>query len=345
MSEPVTQFRKAVRLVAQLRRLPGRVSALETAVREMLEILKAHRLALDQANRPDPALWRGQPPLLSDAGPGVGIFAGGALCRQETFEQPYFSYWITRLHEGLRYHRKLWEYVFIAQALSERGLCAPGRRALGFGVGRERLTSLFASMGVAVTATDLAGDGRVAAGWEATNQLAGGKEGLRHSDVCPNDLFDRNVEFRACDMNAVPDDLIGYDFCWSACALEHLGSIEKGLAFIERSLDCLVPGGWAVHTTEFNVSSNDDTVDHQGTVLFRRRDIDALIKRLRSRGHIVAAMDWSTGDRPLDRYLDLPPFLDDPHLKVAIGGYVTTSIGILIRKGPQADLGTSPPSS
>lgn len=333
MSVPVTIFSKSVRLVAQLRHLPGRVSALERAVREIAEIHKAHRLVLDQVTRPDPALWRGRPSLLIEGGPGVAVFVSGALCRQESFEQPYFSYWIARLGEGLRYHRKLWEFVFIAQALWERGLCSPGRRGLGFGVGRERLTALFASMGVAVTATDLAGDGRVEAGWEATRQHATGKEGLRYPEVCPNDLFDRNVEFRTCDMNAVPEDLTGYDFCWSACALEHLGSIEKGLAFIERSVDCLVPGGWAVHTTEFNVSSNDETVDHEGTVLFRRRDIDALIERLKHRGHTVAEMDWSTGNQPLDQFLDLPPYRDDPHLKISIGGYATTSIGIIVRKG------------
>ncbi|AQR61339.1 hypothetical protein BZG35_06500 [Brevundimonas sp. LM2] len=261
------------------------------------------------------------------------MFAEGALCRQQSFEQPYFSYWAMRLNEGLRYHRKLWEFVFIAQALWERGLCSPGRRGLGFGVGRERLTALFASMGVAVTATDLASDGRVEAGWEATRQHAGGKDGLRYPDVCPDDVFDRNVEYRPCDMNAVAADLVGYDFCWSACALEHLGSIEKGLAFIERSLDCLVPGGWAVHTTEFNVSSNDATVDHEGTVLFRRRDIEALTERLQRQGHTVLKIDWSSGDQPLDQYLDLPPYRDDPHLKVSIAGYATTSIGLIVRKG------------
>lgn len=333
MSIPGIAFGKCVRLVAQLRRLPQRVATLELAVRELTEIYKGHRLVLDQSTRPDAALWQGQPPLLAGQGPGVRVFESGCLCRQDCFEQPYFSFWTARLHEGLRYHRKLWEFVFIAQALWERGLCAPGRRGLGFGVGRERLTALFASMGVAVTATDLAADGRIEAGWESTSQHARGKDALRNSDVCPDDLFDHNVEFRPCDMNAVSQDLVGYDFCWSACALEHLGSIEKGLAFIERSIDCLAPGGWAVHTTEFNISSNDQTIDNAGTVLFRRRDIEALIERLRARGHWVADMDWSIGDRALDQYLDLPPYRDDLHLKVALGGYATTSVGIIVRKG------------
>jgi len=61
-------------------------------------------------------------------------------------------------------------------------------------------------------------------------------------------------------MNAAPSDLSDFDFCWSASAFEHFGSIDQGLAFIERIIECLKPGGRAVHTTELNVSSNDDTV-------------------------------------------------------------------------------------
>ncbi|MFC7553840.1 hypothetical protein ACFQU7_18870 [Pseudoroseomonas wenyumeiae] len=35
------------------------------------------------------------------------------------------------------YHRKVWEMAFVAQAIWEAGLLAPGRRALGFAVGRK----------------------------------------------------------------------------------------------------------------------------------------------------------------------------------------------------------------
>lgn len=311
--------------------------AIERAVRHM-EISQGEQRreiqqALAQLMLPDPKIWQGQPPLLDGAAPGDRVFDRGAICRQDSFRQPYFSYWTARLGEGLRYHRKLWEFVFISQALWERGLCVEGRRGLGFGVGREPLTAMFASEGVQVTATDLAPDDKIVAGWEATNQHANGKEALRNPVVCPDDMFDRNVEFRFCDMNAVPEDLVGYDFCWSACALEHLGSIEKGLAFIERSIDCLAPGGWAVHTTEYNVSSNDKTVDNLGTVLFRAQDFEKLSERLKAKGHEMAVMDWNAGDEPVDRYLDLPPYRHDPHLKMMLMGFTTTSIGILVRKG------------
>ncbi len=83
---------------------------------------------------------------------------------------------------------------------------------------------------------------------------------LNDRHLCDRQQFNRFVEFREVDMNTVPDDLAGYDFCWSACALEHLGSLDNGIKFIRRSLACLAPGGVAVHTTEFNTSSDEDTL-------------------------------------------------------------------------------------
>lgn len=318
----------------RFRQLPKRLTALERDVRRTRALMEAHRRETQQVLSylmlPDPALWRR--PSVASSGPGLDIFTGGALCRQELFEQPFFHFWCGRIGEEVRYHRKQWEFVFIAQAAWERGLLAPGRRALGFGVGTEPLSALFAAHGVKVTATDMAGDAVQSAGWQATAQHASGKDGLRHLGICPPDAFDRNVEFRNCDMNAVPADLTGYDFCWSACALEHLGSIEMGLSFIERSIDCLAPGGWAIHTTEFNLTSNEATIDNEITVLFRRQDIERVIERLRAQGHEAAAVDWTEGTGALDQYIDLPPYRSEPHLSAAIAGFKTTSLGLIVRK-------------
>ena len=52
-------------------------------------------------------------------------------------------------------HRKLWEWIFIIEALSERGMLTAGRRGLGFGVGQDPLAAIFASHGVSVVATDV----------------------------------------------------------------------------------------------------------------------------------------------------------------------------------------------
>lgn len=266
--------------------------------------------------------------------PGEGVLNQSLPCRQDSFSEPWFSYWTRALHTHNRHHRKLWEFVFICQALWERGMLKDGARGLGFGVGTEPLGALFASHGCQIVGTDMAADQMTAAGWAKTQEHAAGKWAMRHPYLCPDDVFDRQVDFRTCDMNAVPDDLTDFDFCWSSCALEHLGSLEHGLRFIERSVDCLKPGGWAVHTTEYNFGSNDQTVDNLGTVLYRRRDFEALRDRLAAKGHWLAPLDFDIGSGPADTYLDVPPYGQLPCLKIALMGYPTTSFGLIVRRGP-----------
>lgn len=308
---------------------------LDLLSQELAAYNRETRLMLASLALPDRDLWAGQP-VATPGTPGENVFPGGALCRQVDFATPYFQFWTTRLGEGLRYHRKLWEFVFICQALWERGLMSEGRRALGFGVGTEPLTALFASHGCQVLATDLSMGEAVDMGWTSTNQHAAGKEALRKPHICPDAMFDAHVAFEACDMNNVPARYQDFDFCWSACALEHLGSIEKGLAFIERSVQCLKPGGFAIHTTEYNISSNDETVDDQYTVLFRQRDFEALAARLTAQGHTVFPINYDPGAEPVDQYIDVAPYRPEPHLKIALAGFAATSMGIIVQRGPGA---------
>jgi hypothetical protein len=93
---------------------------------------------------------------------------------------------------------------------------------------------------------------------------------LNDRGICDAALFSKLVDFRNVDMNNMPSDLVGYDFCWSSCAFEHLGSIELGMQFVEISLKCLKPGGLAVHTMEYNGQSNRNTLSEGGAVIFRK---------------------------------------------------------------------------
>lgn len=308
------------------------VQRLDHLSHQVDQLQRELRLLLGNISLPPNDIWRGRP-LWAEGAPGENVFANSTLCRQESFEQPYFPYWARRIGAGLAYHRKLWEFVFICQALWERGAIRPGARGLGFGVGREPLAAFFASQDCEILATDMDADSAVEMGWSHTDQHALGMDALRNPAICPTEQFDRNVNFRVVDMNDIPDDLNGYDFCWSACAFEHLGSIEHGLRFVERSVECLKPGGFAIHTTEFNLSSNEHTLAEGSTVLFRQRDMEALSARLEAQRHIVAPFDFSPGLEPLDRYIDVAPYRTEPHLKLALAGYATTSIGVIVQRG------------
>lgn len=254
------------------------------------------------------------------------------LCTQQRCASPEFFAWSEELRERARHHRKLWEFVFIAQSLHERGMLSAGRKGLGFGVGSEPLSSAFAARGCTVVGTDQPPTRAAQSGWAEGAQLATSLASLNGRGICPQEVFAERVTYRPVDMNHVPSDLTDFDFCWSACALEHLGDLAAGMAFVERSLDCLRPGGVAVHTTEFNVSSNDETLERGATVIYRRRDIEALIRTLEAAGHEVSPVDWNPGEGTLDEYVDAPPYDSDAHVKLSIWGHTTTSLGLIVRR-------------
>jgi hypothetical protein len=84
------------------------------------------------------------------------------------------------------------------------------------------------------------------------------------------DEFARLVSMEICDMRSDLAHLRDFDFCWSSCSPVHLGLIRAGLDFIHNSIATLKVGGVAVHTTEYNVSSNEATIEYPNLVLFRR---------------------------------------------------------------------------
>lgn len=216
------------------------------------------------------------------------------------------------------------------QVLAMEGMIAPGRRGLGFGVGRESSVAVLASRGVQITATDL-GTESAQREWVETQQHAACASDLNERWICPPDQFEKLVDFRVQDMNAISPDLRSYDFCWSLCAFEHLGSIQRGLDFVRNSLFCIRPGGLLVHTTELNCNSNEGTLTEGPIVIFRRRDFQDLAEELASQGHQIT-LNFTLGADALDRYVDEAPYTERRHLRLRLGGHVTTSFGLVVRK-------------
>jgi len=266
------------------------------------------------------------------------------VCRAEHFRSDWLGRWRELLLERPavlageyrpQLHRKHWEWCAIAQALWERGFLGPGVRAVGFAVGQEPLPSLFAGYGVHVLATDLQSEAETAERWRESGQHAASLEQLYVERLVGRDDFERRVRFRPADMAAETWDLQdgGFDFVWSSCSFEHLGSLEAGLDFVLRSADLLRPGGVAIHTTEYNVSSNDATLEEGHTVLYRQRDVEELDRRLRRRRRCLARLDLYPGDEAADLEFDVPPY--DPaggrqHVKLLIGEHVSTSLLLIV---------------
>ena len=245
--------------------------------------------------------------------------------RSETYRA-----WCREMRLEPSMHRKTWEFAYILQVLDIAGVVRPGSRGLGFGVGLEPIPAVLAARGCEVTVTDLPPEEARGLGWAAMSER--GLAELDQDGICPADEFARRVRWRPVDMNAIPAALRrgGFDFVWSSRALEHLGSIALGQAFILNAVECLKPTGVAVHTTEFNLSSNVLTASRQPTVLFRRRDVVDALTRCRARGW-ASTFNPCSGHDPLDRAFDLPPYDGLVHLKLLIGRYVSTSVGLVLQ--------------
>ena len=72
------------------------------------------------------------------------------------------------------------------------------------------------------------------------------------------------------------------------------------------------------------------------SVIWRECDIAEIIEYFNNNECHVEEMDWSLGNEPADMYVDQPPYywLNEPvcHLKLNLEGYITTSVGLIIKK-------------
>jgi hypothetical protein len=283
------------------------------------------------------------------------------VCKYEDFLTDWYCRWAEAFHQeppgfdvhrpDRMLHRKLWEWYVICQALDEASMLAPGRKGCGFAVGREPLVSLFAAYGAEVLATDLPAEADAAntlsaSAWASSGQHSDSLESLHHLNLIGATDFYHRVRFKPADMRNLnlPWEET-FDFLWSSCSIEHLGTLRAGMDFVKDSMSLLNRGGIAVHTTEFNVSSNDETLADGPFVVYRKRDIEQLDYELRRIRCALRRCDFFAGDHLADIEFDDDPFGGKPRsiIKLALGGHIATSIVLIIRKGDHQASGGSRP--
>lgn len=265
-------------------------------------------------------------------------------CKYLDFSTPSYREFESKLklrtilswHSSARHdfaNRKFWEWCEIARALEECNMMRANVSGLGFAVGTEPLASYFASRGCSILATDLHEE-ISKKGWLERNEHAASIERVYFRDLIERTEFDARVSFQPADMRTLDGIDKKFDFIWSSCALEHLGSLQAGIDFINRSLRLLEPGGVAVHTTEFNVSSNSDTIELGESVIYRQSDLERLHRSLQNSGYLVPRIEFDVGSEPPDLNPDMPPYFesDRHHIKLQLGDYVATSFVLIIKK-------------
>jgi hypothetical protein len=271
--------------------------------------------------------------------PGFDTLVSQAAAAAD-FSHPAFISWAGQVHPHERdqvpsfFHRKLWEWVYIVEAVKQSGCLRPGAQALGFGVGNEPVPAMLAAHGVKVLATDQ--DVATSGLWSETGQHLGGLHDLLRPAILPDDELAALVDVRAVDMNDPLDDLGTYDVIWSSCALEHLGSPAAGLDFVVRSAALLAPGGVAVHTTELELTSRDESAEYGNCAVYRREELLEVAERLRAEGYEIEVNPYVSLDTVAERWVSQALARNDghdvAHLRLQIGDSISTSFGLLVRR-------------
>lgn len=316
----------------------NQLNSIDQAVSDRLNSIEQtanERLVLAIRQNADPALFRMAESWASSLQPGAaspGAFLASSLCRMEDMQHPRYR---QLCHECLKQepvlHRKQWEFIFIIDRLSLNGCLREGAKGLGFGVGEEPLSSYFASKGCTILATD-APECLTDDNWRSTAQHAANKISIWHPALIDREQFEDRCSFLPLDMNSYSDIPEGYDFHWSSCVIEHLGGIKQAIDFITESVERLAPGGTAVHTTEFNLSSDIDTIDAPGTCILRGSDLITMLDDLSMRGFEVDPLILDPGSHPYNFHVDTSPFRSSVHLRLQLERFAATSVGLLIKK-------------
>lgn len=272
------------------------------------------------------------------------------LCDAGDWFDPAFDRIIREeLEERPRLHRKQWEFAQIFRSLASCGLITGSARGLSMGGGGERLLYAVARRVAHLTVTDLYAGDSVWAGARTDDP----ERWLLTAAPFPVD--GARLAARRMDMRALAFDDASFDFCYSSCAIEHIGARADFLAHLAEVRRVLKDGGVYVLTTEFTFG--DAVIEAPHNYYFTAPYLDALFSEA---GFAVSEGGVDGRLWPHSLNLPLPARLRDlldhpdgglwgaiagsvPHVQLLTGGVPFTSLNaVLVKAEPGTESGLLP---
>ena len=164
------------------------------------------------------------------------------------------------LREPARFHRKQWEFAGIFQALRDLGVLRSDAVGLSMGGGRERILYSVAQHIGGLYVTDLYDS---LTSWDCAR--TDDPEQYVKSDL-PFPVDVSKISVLRADMREIPFPAGRFDFCYSTCAIEHIGGREDFLRHLGEVHRVLKDDGIYVFTTEFHFGP--ETIDDAENVIF-----------------------------------------------------------------------------
>jgi len=241
------------------------------------------------------------------------------------------------LRELARFHRKQWEFAMILLALRRRGALRPDAVGLSMGAGKERLLYAVAHHVRQVVATDLYD---LHAEWETAHTQDPDRY-VKEDKPFPVD--DAKLRGLRMDMRSLDFEDGTFDFCYSSCAIEHIGGREDFLKHLAEAYRVLKDGGVYALTTELHYGP--ETIEHPHNYYFSAGYLGDLL-----------AETCFTADPEIDASLahhrinyPLPPdvhrlcfdgqgrlaerlLAESPHVQLLLGKHPFTSLAVVLKK-------------
>lgn len=183
------------------------------------------------------------------------------LCDAADWFRPEVQEIIQReLHEVPRFHRKQWEFAMIFHTLQELGMIDQDKLGLSMGGGRELVAYALARHVRQLVITDLYETGTT---WDCA-RTEDPDDFIRRNKPFPVD--DAKLKALRMDMRDLhfPDRM--FDFCYSTCAVEHIGERDDFVKHFNEVARVLKDDGVYVFTTE--VLLDDETIRDEHNYIF-----------------------------------------------------------------------------
>ncbi|GMR25066.1 MAG: hypothetical protein BMS9Abin39_0342 [Ignavibacteria bacterium] len=256
------------------------------------------------------------------------------------FDTELNSIILNELKEPPRFHRKQWEFAMIFLALKKLGCLNDNMTGLSLGGGNERVLYSIAQHINKLTVTDLYDEETT---WDCakTNDP---DEYIKASK--PFDVDDSKIKALRMDMRYLHFEDNTFDFCYSSCAFEHIGTFDDFVQHLDEVYRVLKENGVYVFTTELQIGSN--TIEDPHNYVFSPSYLNDIFRKIKltpkldpniyitnhevnkpipsNIKNLCYSSEGSFSDEILNNY---------PHIFLLRGKYPFTSIQFVFRKSPE----------
>jgi len=259
------------------------------------------------------------------------------------FDTEFRSIILNELKESPRFHRKQWEFAMIFLALKKLGYLNEDMTGLSLGGGNERVLYSIAQHVNKLIVTDLYDEDTT---WDCA-KTKDPDEYIKASK--PFDVDDSKIKALRMDMRYLDFADNTFDFCYSSCAIEHIGDFEDFVLHLDEVYRVLKEDGVYVFTTELKIGS--DTIKDENNFIFSSFYLNDIFKsiKLTPDVNVDANLAHHEINTPLPSnvknlcYNNEESFIDGmmknyPHVVLLRGKYPFTSIQFVMRKKTHASV-------